>query len=139
MQAPSTQTEVLDDVKDFLRLLNISKLVLLGNDQIDIHVRVNKVAVSASTNRPFDSANQKMKTSLDFNYIFKLHLPHQAMFLRALKHCFRLKYFGMSWRILICPDPANVFASSEAPLLQAVPTHVEAFGTSTPEKNERTM
>lgn len=63
MEASSPQTEVLDDVEDLHRLLDVADFGLLRDDQVDVHVGVNEVAVRAALHGPFD--------------------PHEAVFLRT--------------------------------------------------------
>lgn len=55
MQTSTTQTEVLDNVENFLRFLHIAEFVFLGDDYIDVEVGVNKVAISGSSNSSFDA------------------------------------------------------------------------------------
>lgn len=43
MQSSSAQAEMLYDVKDFLRLLNVAELILFGDDQVDVDVGVNNL------------------------------------------------------------------------------------------------
>lgn len=93
---------MFDDVKDLLRLLDVAKLVLFRDDEINIDVGMNEIAVGGSSNSPLDA--------------------HQAVFFCTLENRLRFEYFGMSRGILVGPDPADVFASSEAPFLQAVST-----------------
>lgn len=55
MQPPAAQAEMLDDVEDLDRLLHVAHLRLLGDDQVDVHVGMDEVAVGATTHRAFDS------------------------------------------------------------------------------------
>lgn len=61
MEASSPQTEVLDDVEDLHWLLDVADFGLFRDDQVDVHVGVDEVAVGAALHGPFD--------------------PHEAVFL----------------------------------------------------------
>lgn len=119
VQATTTETEPLTDVKDLVGLLHAAELVLLRNYQIYVDIGVNKIAVCRASNSPLNS--------------------HQAVLLRSLENCVRLEDFGMSGRRTVRSDPANVFTAPKAPLLQAVSAHVEALGASAPEEHKRPM
>lgn len=55
MQPSAAQTEVFNDVKDLNRLLYISHLGLLCDDQVNIDVCVDEIAIDTSAHSSFDS------------------------------------------------------------------------------------
>lgn len=55
VEAPEPEAEVLDDVENLHRLLDVAHLRLLGDDQIDIHVGVDEVAVCAAPHRALNT------------------------------------------------------------------------------------
>lgn len=55
VQPPAAQAEVFDDVKDLHRFLYVSHLWLLSDNQVDVHVGVDEVAISAPPHCPLDS------------------------------------------------------------------------------------
>ena len=63
---------------------------------------MNKISIGTPSHGPFDS--------------------HQTMLLCMLKYGIRLQVFRVARVGLVCFDPANVLAATEAPFLQAL-TH----------------
>lgn len=55
MQPPATQTEMFDNVEDLHRLLHISHLRLLSDDQVNVYVCMDEVTVGTSAHCSFDS------------------------------------------------------------------------------------
>ena len=55
VQPPAAQTEMLNDVEDLHRLLHITHLGLLSDDQIDVHIGMDEVTVSAPPHCSFNS------------------------------------------------------------------------------------
>lgn len=55
MQTSAAQTEVLNDVKDLHRLLYISHLGLLCDDQVNVYICMDEITIDTSTHSPFDS------------------------------------------------------------------------------------
>lgn len=55
VQPPAAQTEVFNDVEDLYRLLHISHLRLLSDDQVNVHIGMDEVSISAPTYCPFNS------------------------------------------------------------------------------------
>ena len=50
VEAPAPETKMFDEMKDFGGLLGTSVFGLLTDDQIDVHVRVDEIAVCRTTN-----------------------------------------------------------------------------------------
>lgn len=119
MQSPTSQTEMLDNVKYFNRFIVIAKRFLFRNNEININVGMNEIAVRGTSHGAFDA--------------------HQTMFFSSLEHCFRLEYFRMTRIVDVGADPANILASAEAPFTQAIPAHVQSLRTAAPQKNETSM
>lgn len=119
MKTSCSKTEMFNDVKNLLRLLHISELILFTYDQIYVNVCMNEVTICRSAHRSFDS--------------------HQTMFFRSLKHSLWVEYFGMFRSIMVRFDPTNVFTPPKAPLLQAVSSQIETLWASTPQKHEWTV
>lgn len=118
MQASPAQTKVLDNMKHFHRL-QAAKLLLLGDDQVNVHIRVDKVTVRRPAHRSLD--------------------PHQTMVLGPLKHRLGLQDLGMSRIVHIRADPTNVLAPSESPLPQTISAHVQSLRAATPQKHKTAM
>lgn len=102
METTATKTEVFDDVEDLGGFVPISisaRGFSLTDDEIDVKVGVDEIAVDGATHSAVDA--------------------HEAVFLCALEHCtwFQLLVAGSC---LICLYPTDVFAASEAPLLQTL-------------------
>lgn len=55
MQPSAAQTEVFDDVKDLHRLLYISHLRLLCDDQVNIYICMDEITIDTSAHSSFDS------------------------------------------------------------------------------------
>lgn len=94
---------MLDNVKDLDRSIlpreAAVRLSLFLDDQVDVNVGVDEVPVGG----PSDCSVY----------------AHQTMLLRALKHCSRLQ--GLMTRLRsIRLDPANIFATPEAPSTQTL-------------------
>lgn len=119
MQSSTSQTEMLDDVEYFDWFIVIAKRFLFRNNEIDIDVGMNKIAISGASHGALDA--------------------HQAMLLRALKHCLRLEYLRVAGIIDVRTNPANIFATTEAPFTQAISAHIQSLGTAAPQKHETSM
>jgi len=52
---PSSQTEMLDNVKYFQRFIQGTTFVFFANYEIDVDVRVNKITIRRSTYRSLDA------------------------------------------------------------------------------------
>lgn len=91
---------MLNDMEDLHRLLNISHLRLLSDDQVNVHIRMDEVTVSAPAHCSFDS--------------------HQAVFLGPLEYCLRVQRLGFAWVVLIGLDPTDVLTPPKAPLPQTL-------------------
>lgn len=55
VQPSATQAEMLNDVENLHWLLNVAHLWLLRNDQVNIHISVNEIAICAASNSAFDT------------------------------------------------------------------------------------
>lgn len=55
MEASESEAEVLDDVKNLHWLLDVAHLRLLCDDQVNVHVGVNEVAICAAPHRAFNT------------------------------------------------------------------------------------
>lgn len=55
MQPPASQTEMFNNVEDLHRLLHISHLRLLSDDQVNIYVCMDEVTIGTSAHCSFDS------------------------------------------------------------------------------------
>lgn len=55
METPESEAEVLDDVENLHRLLDVAHLRLLCDDQVDVHVGVDEFAVCAAPNRALNT------------------------------------------------------------------------------------
>lgn len=112
METSATQAEVFDYVKDFNGLLEAAELLLLGYDQIDVHVGMNKVTIGGAPNRSLDA--------------------HQAVLLCALEDGLGFQLLGVPRLVDVCAYPADVLAPPESPLFQAVTAHVQSLRRSAP-------
>jgi len=119
MQTSSTQAEVLDDVKNLDGLLKAAELLFLRDDQINVHIGMDKITVGGAAN-----------SSLD---------PHQAVLFGALEDGFRFQLFGVTGLVDIRAYPADVFAPAKSPLFQAVAAHVQTLRGTTPEEYKRAV
>lgn len=115
VQSPPPQAKVLYNVKDFDGLLQAPEL-FLRDDQVNVHVCMNEVAVRRSSHRAFD--------------------PDQAVVLRPLEHRLGLENLGVARILYVRADPANILASTESPLPEAIPAHVQTLRAAAPEKHE---
>lgn len=106
---------MLYNVKDFDGLLQTAEL-FLRDDQVNVHVCMNEVAVRRSSHRAFD--------------------PDQAVVLRPLEHRLGLENLGVARILYVRADPANILASTESPLPEAIPAHVQTLRAAAPEKHE---
>lgn len=107
VQPSTTQAEMLNDVENLHWLLNIAHLWLLCNDQVNIHISVNEIAICAASNSAFDT--------------------HQAVLLSSLEHCFRVQCFGFAGVVFVGLDPTYVLTSPEAPFSQTHSAKIKAF------------
>lgn len=83
------------------------------------NIRVDEITIGRSSNSSLDS--------------------HQAMFLGSLENCLRFKDFRMCWRIDVCTNPTNVFATSESPLSQTISAQVQSIRATTPQKHKASV
>lgn len=86
MEASESEAEVLDDVENLHRFLDVAHLRLLGDDQIDVHVSVDEVAVCAAPHRALythqamllkHTHKNKLKTSTDSHFLNQECTLHQ--------------------------------------------------------------
>lgn len=75
----------------------IYKVYLLGDNEVDINIRMNKISIGTPPDSPLDS--------------------HQTVLLCMLKYGVRFQIFRVARIGLVCFDPANVLAATEAPFL----------------------
>ena len=115
VQSSPAQTEVLGYVEHLHWLVQAANLGLLVNNEIDVHVGVDEVAVSGPAHGALDA--------------------HQAVLLGSAEDGLRV-HDGSVFILDICPDPADVFTPPEAPVLQAESAQVEAVTAAAPEKHE---
>lgn len=94
-------------MKDFDGLLETTEFLLLGYNQINVHIGVYKVAITRTSNCALDA--------------------HQAVFLGALENRFGYGLLGVSRLINIGAYPADVLAATKAPLFKAIPTLIQAL------------
>ena len=94
MQPSPTQAEMLDNVENLHRPVLVAVGGLLLDYQVDVHIRVNEVAICTASHRSLDS--------------------HQAMLLCALKRGLRLQVL-VTRVLLVRLDPANVLTAPKAP------------------------
>lgn len=136
MQPPAAQTEMLDDVEDLHRLFHISHLRLLGDDQVNVHVGVDEVAVDAPAHRPFDPHEAVFLDRMFTRDRMQLKLVQLAdvemsvedltrvcvfmLHLGPLEYSFWVECLGLSWVILVCLDPTDVLTPPEAPFPQTL-------------------
>lgn len=88
----------------------------LGYDEIDVDVRVDKITVGGASYCTLDA--------------------HQTMLLRPLQHRLAVQVLAVTWIINIRADPADILATTEAPLAQAESAHVQAVATTAPQEHE---
>lgn len=112
----SSKTEVFDDVKYFNRLLDRAVFGFLRNNQINIDISVNEIAIGRPSDRSLDT--------------------HQTMFLSSLQNSLAVEILAVTGIVDVRADPAYVLAPPEAPLAQAEASHVQTVAAAAPEKNE---
>ena len=117
MQSPSTQTEMFSNVKHLHWLVQTAWLWLLVNDQVNVNIGMDEVAISGPPHRPLD--------------------PHQTMFLGPAEHGLGV-HDGPVLVLGVGSDPANVLAPSESPVLKTQSTQVQTITTATPEEHKAT-
>lgn len=103
---------MFDYVKYFHGFLDRTVLRLLRYDQIDVHVRVDKVTVRGPSHGPLDS--------------------HQAMFLGPLKDRFAVQILTVPGIVDVGANPTDVLASSKAPFAQTETSHVQSIAAAAP-------
>lgn len=96
MQTSSAQAEMLDDVENLDWFVVVAERLLLRNDQIDVDVCVDKVAVGGPPDGALDA--------------------HQAVLLGPLEDRLWLEDLGMAGIVDVRANPANVLAPPKAPL-----------------------
>lgn len=116
VQTSSAQAKVFDDVKQFDGLVVTAKLLFLRDDQVNVHVGMNKVAIGRPAHRALDA--------------------HQTVLFGPLEHSFRLEDLRVAGILVVGANPANVLASPEAPFAQAIPSHVQTLAAATPQEHE---
>lgn len=118
VQTSPAQAEVLDDVENLFGLLDSAEFGLFRDDEIDVDVGVDEVAVCAA---PHGALN-----------------THQTVLLGPLEHGARLQVLQVNRVLDVSLDPANVLAPAEAPLAQALSAQVQAVRGTAPEEEEGT-
>ena len=110
-------------------LFVVSDFALFVNEEVDVDVGMNEIAISRPSNDSLD--------------------PHKAVLLESVEDSRRLERFlsdlnkGQdflarlkSTSFMISFYPANVFAASETPLLETLSPVVETSCRTTPEKHK---
>ena len=106
---------MLRNVKHLHRLVQAAHLGLLVDDEVDVHVGVYKVSIRGSAHRALDA--------------------HEAVLLGPAEHGPGVQNAPV---LVPCigPDPTDVLASPESPILEAESAQVQAITASAPEEHE---
>ena len=115
VEPPSTETEMLRNVEHLHGLVQAPDLGLLVDDQVDVHVGVDKVPVGGPAHRALDA--------------------HQAVLLGPAEHRPRVQDAPVLVP-RVCSDPANVLAPPEAPVLKAEAAQVQPVTAAAPEEHK---
>lgn len=100
----SAETEMFDDVKNLYGFLDGSVIGLLGYDEVNVDVGMNKVTICGTSYRTLDT--------------------HQTVLLRSLQHCLTVQIFAVTRIIDVRADPADILATAETPLAKTKSSHI---------------